>query len=1161
MTTTNTTKNREITRCVIAPSIGIARVGNSPDEFFIGPEAPGVPAKPDGGFKDGHGRIKRQAARFRVYGLDAKGRVVAELTEANAKLAWTVHLANRKAEWYAFENRFNFRPEPPLVNPDYVAAYPPVKKPDQYTPRRNAKVADRASLVIDPGPRSIEGRRREGAAYRFDTGSFMGKTVPLGELRTDERGRLLVLGGFGRAASLKPDNPISVSSFNNDDWHDDMSDGTVEATVRLPDGRELRAEPARVVVAPPDFAPGLRNIVSLYDVVAERLPVEKNAPPPSFSRDIYPLLQRVVGYQWVSDAAQRGHGPGMAGDLLGDALFPQMRDNSAAARPFRDAVYKRIRVPSGDPDSPAEREQASFRFMPPLGGDASSPATGDARTWLHVTPRQHALLARWAAGDFVADWNGHPPTWPTLEELPLEAQTHALVQAALENCVGGGFHPGIEITYIIQHESLFAAPLRFKPELPPGDITKYMALPWHGDFFSCHLYWWPAQRPEVVITQGAYDAYAARLPGGAMGEALPGGAADPPGPDNMDPKERAASQLAQRLPWDRGLLDYFEHPGLSDTMRQENAMVELWGQMGFVTPRTLPWGEVVHVESERQPFAGLDVRDLYFRLQNVDDHPEVLPKARWFIDRCLAQARDAERQPDFPEAWRYFDYSAGALNGRLTQIYNDLVIEAERYDPATDPTYRTREDVLVWLTQMAPFNQNDGAWIRRVTPSGPLSAVDALLFNIWMDEAGDGKPQWSHCNLYTNMLHGLGLYFPDVRSIEYAQEPRFFDSAFTVPALELAIAEHSASYYPEILGFTLSLEWTVLSIRPAAMLLEYYGIDPHFYTLHIGIDNASAGHGAKARQAIELYLDGIRQRGGDEAVAEHWRRIWTGFVAFGMTGTVGQDVQDYIQQRPTPADVVAGIITAKKAFAAQNHGKVRLGPNLLNDWFEDPPGLMAELVRSGFIVPGDPDRSPFFQRISFSGPMFKVFTDAEVDALRAWTLWLAKPAPPPAVDYGVEMADVIATLRGRQGGALGHATHTLNGPDPAAPHEGGKSGKTVQLSVADWFAQAGTHAGVLRFMHALADPDNGWIEPGRPERSPFVNDLLAASNAMGRTFDERQGTTGLTRREIAVQWIKLGCPVPGLSTQGGAKRLNQFAAPRAGSLYPRPRIFGNGAAH
>ena len=1155
-------KKPEIASCIIAPTIGIARIGNSPDEYFIGPEAPGTPLRPGGGFKDGQGRVKRQAARFRVYGLDAKGRIVAELNAANAQLDWTVHLANRKAEWYAFENRFNFRPQPPLVNPDYVAAYPPVKKPDQYTPRRNAKVADRASLVIDPGPRSIVGRRREGAAYQFDTGRFMGRPVPLGELRTDDSGRLLVLGGFGHAASVLPNNPISTSSFNNDSWHDDISDGTVEASVRLPDGRVLKAQPARVVVAPPDFAPGLSNMVSLYDVASAAMPADPAAGPPSFSRDIYPLLQRVVGYQWVSEAAQRGHGPGKGGDLLGDELFPHLRDNSEKARPYRQAVLARMRAPNNDPDSPAATAQANFSFMPPLGGDSGSPKQGDARTWLHVAAAQHALLARWAAGDFAADWPGPqgPPAMPTLQELPLQDQPHALVKAALERCVGGGFHPGIEITYIIEHSELFAEPLRFKPDLPPGDITKYMALPWHGDFFSCHLYWWPAQRPESVITQQDFDAYLAKPPAGAMGEALPGGAADPPGPDNMDPQERAATQLALRLPWDRGLADYYEDPSLSDVMRQENAMVTLWSQLGFVTPRSLPWGEVVHVESQREPFAGLDVRDLYYRLQNIDDNPQVLPKARWLVDRCLAQAWAAQQQPDFPEAWRYFDYSPAALEGRLTQIYNDLVIEAERYDPATDPVYRNREDVLVWLTQMAPFNQNDGAWIRRVTPSGPLSEVDALLFNIWMDEAGDGKPEWSHCNLYTNMLHGLGLYFADVRSLEYAQDPRFFDSAFTVPALELAIAEHSASYYPEILGFTLSLEWTVLSIRPAAMLLEYYGIDPHFYTLHIGIDNASAGHGAKAKQAILLYLDKVRQHGGDEAVAEQWRRIWTGFIAFGMTGTVGQDVQNFIQKRPTPADEVAAIITAKKPIAALNHGKVMLGANRLNDWFEDPPGLMAELVRSGFIVPGQPDRSPFFQRTSFSGPMFKVFTDDEMAALREWTIWLAKPQVPPAIDYAVEMAAIISTLRGRQYSALGHSTHTLKGPDPAAPAGAARS---VQQSVAAWFQQADTPAGVLRLMQALADPANGWIEPGQPARSPFVNDLLAGANAMGRAFNEQQGETGLSRREIAVQWITLGCPMPQLAAgaPGGVRRLNQFAAPQPGSVFPRPRIWGMGAAH
>jgi hypothetical protein len=58
----------------IHPGIGIARVGNSPDEFFVGPERLWDPVDPQGGFKDGNCRVKRQAARFRVfaYGLERR---------------------------------------------------------------------------------------------------------------------------------------------------------------------------------------------------------------------------------------------------------------------------------------------------------------------------------------------------------------------------------------------------------------------------------------------------------------------------------------------------------------------------------------------------------------------------------------------------------------------------------------------------------------------------------------------------------------------------------------------------------------------------------------------------------------------------------------------------------------------------------------------------------------------------------------------------------------------------------------------------------------------------------------------------------------------------------------------------------------------------------
>ena len=59
----------------IHPAIGIARVGDSPDGFYLAPEHAGhlpVELSSDGkeqpikNFKDAQQRVKRQAARFRV---------------------------------------------------------------------------------------------------------------------------------------------------------------------------------------------------------------------------------------------------------------------------------------------------------------------------------------------------------------------------------------------------------------------------------------------------------------------------------------------------------------------------------------------------------------------------------------------------------------------------------------------------------------------------------------------------------------------------------------------------------------------------------------------------------------------------------------------------------------------------------------------------------------------------------------------------------------------------------------------------------------------------------------------------------------------------------------------------------------------------------------
>src|SRR5713101_8399121 len=69
-----------MTEYKIYPAIGVARVGNAPEKFYIGPETyRGLPINPGGGpfneadFRDRAGRLCRQAARFRIYRTENAG--------------------------------------------------------------------------------------------------------------------------------------------------------------------------------------------------------------------------------------------------------------------------------------------------------------------------------------------------------------------------------------------------------------------------------------------------------------------------------------------------------------------------------------------------------------------------------------------------------------------------------------------------------------------------------------------------------------------------------------------------------------------------------------------------------------------------------------------------------------------------------------------------------------------------------------------------------------------------------------------------------------------------------------------------------------------------------------------------------------------------------
>jgi hypothetical protein len=123
------------------------------------------------------------------------------------------------------------------------------------------------------------------------------------------------------------------------------------------------------------------------------------------------------------------------------------------------------------------------------------------------------------------------------------------------------------------------------------------------------------------------------------------------------------------------------------------------------------------------------------------------------------------------------------------------------------------------------------------------------------------------------------LSLPDFTTDAFAQHPALLDSAFELPVYLLAMGLLSDRYLPEVLGLNLAIELSGLgaSYLRAIELLRHHGMDPTIVELHLSIDNLATGHAARARDAIVLYLEEVRQREGVPAVDQVWKRIWLGY--------------------------------------------------------------------------------------------------------------------------------------------------------------------------------------------------------------------------------------------------------------------------------------------
>lgn len=619
------------------PTINFARVGTSEDYYLSPDTSAGLPVADQPGvvgglpikrgtedspitsddLRDADGHLVRQAARFRVFAYDFEppdaypgggGTQIGPGTRLSdgrevADVVWTVHLANKKAAAY------NVVPSQGL-NAYANGQVPQLRNPNVYgTVDAPARLSQ---LVIDPGPRAISAR--QGVPVAFDAATPTGysdgrggiaqqpdypKSFPqdsnsrlfqpsgaltsLGELLTDERGRLLVLAGRGRTAAIYDEygDPMPLTGdLNNDGWFDDAADGPVSATIVFADGSTEEAFGAWVVCGDPAYAPQIRNVVSAWDDVYDAWVRELDVQPeicragvfdadyrPSFPTEIHPIFRAATLQRWTAnlpDLAVKAH---QAVDAIAAGDDPDETIMSGLA-------YVR------NPNQPDELS-VGVPLMPLSLGEAGT-------DFLAVSKTQYFFLEQWSRHQFE------------LEGAFRLGPGEYLDMASLSNCLGGRYVPGIELSYPIRQPDMYrtdwrtsgSGPFRIRPKpldyrtatrgtpfltggwiplhdmtggLEPGDLSKYMSVPWQTDYNSCSihqpsintsgrntatgnpltLYWsWPSQRPDAV-----YPATA--VVNGVLPEQV--WSIRGPGTLTNDPKSAATFQRALQAvqQWDR----------------------------------------------------------------------------------------------------------------------------------------------------------------------------------------------------------------------------------------------------------------------------------------------------------------------------------------------------------------------------------------------------------------------------------------------------------------------------------------------------------------------------------------------------------------------------------------------------------------------------------
>lgn len=421
-------------------------------------------------------------------------------------------------------------------------------------------------------------------------------------------------------------------------------------------------------------------------------------------------------------------------------------------------------------------------------------------------------------------------------------------------------------------------------------------------------------------------------------------------------------------------------------------------------------------------------KELYQKLQNLEDNPDIIPRA---LDTLLSLFSSAilfshTRDSDFGRGEKNIFSLAGEYNPRSLRSFLKTSQDetfaqweeyiAQRANGGGRVMFKDKQSAVSWLEAMAPLKLVDGAWLGHIsrTSTAPFifSGTIKILWQILSEEYGDGDLRKHHVHVYRQLLQPL-----IARSLPSSDSPEFIQGMNTALSIwraavgQLLISLFAHRFLPEVIGFNLNFEAITLQTLIAAKELRELDMDPSYFYLHIAIDNADSGHSAMAAHAVEQYLATVESGYGAAAVNQYWKRIQIGFalcqyLCEGISLndddlTSGSRIKhnNTIPSKMMPMTEIESrfveMVQRKCRSAEKLHcgSRASLGDRKLSEWL-DPEVLSCRCEQSRFldllsnnrrwVQKGDSDNSKLVKELLWGGKMFGSFTNSEVDTVRAW---------------------------------------------------------------------------------------------------------------------------------------------------------------------------------